>query len=130
MHIPLDNSETDMLTACAFLVHQHPAFAKTIGAQARALIERTHTLSHSAARYMQVLALHYGWEEQTIQRPVLWDVVPAAAENGISRLPQPVLVPASAPRAFEAAAAAHAKTTPWAESSLRNTIATLFRKNG
>ncbi len=129
MHIPLDNSETDMLTACAFLVHQHPAFAKTIGAQARALIERTHTLSHSAARYMQVLARHYGWEEQTIQRPVLWDVVPVSAENGISRLPQPVLVPTSTPSAFAAAAAAHAKTTPWAESSLRNTIATLFRKN-
>ena len=129
MHIPLDATEAELLTACAFLIQQRPDFAAQIGAQARALVERTHTLSHSAARYMQVLASHYGWEVPLIQRAVLWDVVPVADEKGVQRLPKPVIGPARPPAAFDLTAATHTKTTPWAESSLRTKIAALFAKS-
>ncbi len=130
MHIPLDATETDMLTACAFLVHQHPAFGAQLGAHARAMVERAHTLNHSAARYMDVLAAHYGWEEQTIQRPALWDVVPVFDEKNIRLTPKPVVTRVSEPAALLGTARAHTKTTPWAESSLRTKIADLFAPKG
>ena len=126
MHIPLDASEADLLSACAFIIHERPDFAAQIGSQARAYVERTHTLSNSAARYMQVLATHYGWEQPTITRDVLWDVVPATQQQTITSLPTSVVDRVQAPSAFTDAARAHTKTTPWAESSLRAKIAALF----
>ena len=126
MHIPLDSTEAELLTACAFLIQQRPDFATQIGTQARTFIEGAHTLRHSAARYMQVLATHYGWEAPSIQRDVLWDVVPVTDQKGIHQLPKPVIGQQQSPVAFAHAAAAHTKTTPWAESSLRAKIAALF----
>lgn len=126
MHIPLDATEADLLSACAFLIQQRPDFAAQIGAQARALVERSHTLRHSAERYMQVLATHYGWEAPIIQRAVLWDVVPVTDQHGLTALPKPVINSQHIPAAFREVAAMHTKTTPWAESSLRAKIAALF----
>ena len=88
VHVPLDAHEVDFLAAALFLCNQHPAFARQVGANARAYVQAQHTLERSAAAYMQVLTTLHGWEPPRITHPVLWDVYPA--QSG----PLPVLQPA------------------------------------
>lgn len=91
IHIPLDKSESAMLTASTFLLHQHPEVRQALGHQAQRFVAHGHTLADSAAAYMHTLAQRYGWEEPVVQRPPLWDVIPSLPQR-LNTLPRAVTV--------------------------------------
>jgi glycosyltransferase involved in cell wall biosynthesis len=70
-----DESESDLILAYCRLLAERPDIAATMGAAARAYVERFHTLEGAARGYATFLAHQCGWGDvRPLRATPLWDV--------------------------------------------------------
>lgn len=77
--VDADGSEGALILAYARLLHEHTLLADQLGRNARAFVEREHSLAGAAEGYMRFLAQVYGWSPTPVVRAPLWAVAAPAA---------------------------------------------------
>jgi glycosyltransferase involved in cell wall biosynthesis len=83
LKVPVDEREVEVIEAALMVAADH---GPTLGAAARAYVEREHDLGKSADGYVSALELAADGEQ--VDDAVLWRVAEAAAETGITDVAQ------------------------------------------